>query len=133
MMLRITLPVILLLFVFCGGSAPEDVYDDFVRANNARDAEGLVACLWFPAWDGLSPDEVEAARRELIPTAEREYFLDEIVDHEVIQVEERAEDERRVLARQVFTDAYGNRYSDQYSFTLVRRDGGWFIYVPAEQ
>ncbi|OGD74481.1 MAG: hypothetical protein A2Y64_01885 [Candidatus Coatesbacteria bacterium RBG_13_66_14] len=132
MMSRITLPILLLLFVFCGGSAPEDVYDDFVLANNARDAERLVGCLWFPAWDGLTPDEVESARRELIPTAEREFFLDEIVDHEVIQVEERSEDERLVLARQVFLDAYGNRFSDQYSFTLVRRDGAWFIYVPAE-
>jgi len=129
---RILLPILPLLLVCCGGSAPQDVYDDFVRANNARDAEGLVDCLWFPAWDGLSPDEVESARRELIPTAEREYFLDEIVDHEVIQVEERSEDERRVLARQVFLDPYGNRCSDQYSFTLVRRNGAWFIYIPAE-
>ncbi|MCX7022388.1 MAG: hypothetical protein NTW26_08985 [bacterium] len=131
-MWRILLPVLLLLFAFCGGSAPEGVYDDFVRANNARDTEALVACLWFPAWDELSPDEVKAARRELEPTAEREYFLDEIVEHEVIQVEERSEDERRVLARQVFLDPYGNRYSDQYSFTLVHRNGAWFIYVPAE-
>jgi hypothetical protein len=128
-MWRILLPVGLLLFVFCGGSAPEDVYDDFVRANNARDAEALVACLWFPAWDGLAPDEVEAARRELIPTAERDYFLDEIVEHEVIQVEERSGDEHRVLVRQVFLDAYGNKYSDQYYLTLVRRGGAWFIYV----
>jgi hypothetical protein len=131
-MWRILLPVLPLLLVFCGGSAPEGVYDDFVRANNARDAAGLVDCLWFPAWDGLSPDEVEGARRELIPTAEREYFLDEIVEHEVIRVEERSEDERLVLAHQIFRDSYGNRYSDQYSFTLVRRNGRWFIYVPAE-
>jgi hypothetical protein len=75
---------------------------------------------------------VETARRELIPTAEREYFLDEIVEHEVIRVEERSEDERLVLAHQIFRDSYGNRYSDQYSFTLVRRNGRWFIYVPAE-
>jgi hypothetical protein len=133
MIVRIALVFTILLFVFCGGSAPEDVYDAFVRANNARDAEGLVACLWFPEWDGLSPDEVWTARRELIPTAEREYFLDEIVEHEVIQVEERSEDERQVLARQVFLDAYGNRYSDQYYFTIVRRDGEWFIFVPANK
>ncbi len=131
-MRRILLPVIPLLLIFCGSSAPEGVYDDFVRANNARDAEGLVDCLWFPSWDGLSQDEVESARRELIPTAEREYFLDEIVEHEVIQVKERSEDERSVLAHQIFRDSYGNRYSDQYSFTLVRRNGRWFIYVPAE-
>jgi len=131
-MLRVLLPVMLSILVFCGPSVPEDVYDDFVRANNARDAEGLVDCLWFPAWDGLSADEVEAARRELIPTAEREYFLDEIVEHEVIQVEGRSVDERRVLARQVFQDTYGNRYSDQYSFTIVHRGDGWYIFVPEE-
>ncbi|HDR06766.1 MAG TPA: hypothetical protein ENN88_03950, partial [Candidatus Coatesbacteria bacterium] len=90
-------PLVLFLFLSCGPNAPEDVYDDFVRANNARDVEGLVACLWLPAWDGLGPEEVEAARRELLPRAERELFLDEIVEHEVLLVEERSETERLVL------------------------------------
>ncbi len=124
--------VLTLFLASCGESAPEDVYEVFVGANNERDAEDLVDCLWFPAWDGLPSDEVARRRRELIPTAEREYFLDTIVDHEVIQIEETSDDARRVLIRQVFKDTHGNRHSDQYWLTLVRRGGDWFIFVPEE-
>jgi hypothetical protein len=131
--MRRFIPLILFLFFCsCGESAPQGVYGCFVRANNDRDAEDLVGCLWFPSWDGLSPDEVESRRRELIPTAEREFFLDRIVEHEVIQVEELADGERRILIRQVFLDPYGNRYSDRYYLTIVRRWDDWFILVPGE-
>ncbi|MCK4593353.1 hypothetical protein KAU45_02545 [bacterium] len=124
--------VLTLFLASCGESVPEDVYEVFVRANNDRDAEDLVGCLWFAAWDGFPPDEVARRRRELVPTAEREYFLDRIVDHEVIQIEETSDDARRVLIRQVFLDPHGNRHSDQYWLTLVRRGGDWFIFVPEE-
>lgn len=134
MMRRITLClfVLTLFLASCGESAPENVYEVFVRASNDRNAENLVDCLWFPAWDDLPSDEVARRRRELVPTAEREYFLETIVDFEIIEVEEASDDARRVLIRQVFLDPYGNKHSDQYWITLVLRGGDWFIFVPEE-